>query len=1012
MRLHGEPTCDVGGQRRALEPRAAALLALVAVDREVTRERAAALLWPESADPRSALRQQLARFRRLAGADLIDGTDRLRLAVGVATDLPDGGLAAADGSAAVAEPRGALLGDLRFPDQPAFDAWLMRQRSRSQSEESPTEVHAPADAPLPATLLRPPQMIGRAVELAALMQAWDAGQAVLLLGEAGLGKSRLLAEFAQSRRVLSAAARPGDAGVPYATLTRLLRLVAQRCTITLADHDRHELARLLPEMAPGADLPAEGHRLALQVAIVRALGGAHLSDDDATRVPLDGLIVDDLHFADDASIEMLQALVGALATTLRFAFAQRPGEGSAAAQALRDALEEGGLLTAQVMAPLSEAELGALVDSLHIDDLDAARLATALARHTGGNPLFALETLKQGMSSGALRAGELPQPASVGALIERRLQRLSAQGTALARVAVIAGPDFCPPLAEHALGVRAVALADAWDELQQAQVLRDSAFAHDLVADAVLRSVPASIAGHLHGEIARWLAQHDGEPARVARHWIQAGDDEEALPWLRAAGAQARRAGRMVEASGFLQQGADLCDRLGRADDAFDFLYDAASLASDSLGLDGITVMTEQLQQRARTDRQWAGALMMQAEVDYERGAPRAEVIVRGLACARASGERQTEGQLLFQEGKRLATTGDLHAARAAVTQSLDLMASLGCHDYVADKLSSLATLDSMLGDLKAADAAYERSRLLSIEHRVHEGQPMRLSSHALLKLELGDGNGARERLAQIEELEQAGLVTLGAASYRRAMLKGVLLTRLLLGEPAAAVRLYVDRIHGTADASDAGVAVLSAWLFDQLGRRDLMQQALQTARQAGPRNVSLALIRVLELRDDPAAAARFWAGDEPAAFGDLLTRCLTLGYLAQHAPPEKGVADLQAAIAQARAAGGTGYLGGLCAAVAELHARRGDDALADAAARESQAYLDGAGVFYRPWAWLRCATAYRVTGNEPQAQRCEAAGARLAQSMALTLPIEYQSAFRERNPVHRALLAPPARRA
>lgn len=431
-----------------------------------------------------------------------------------------------------------------------------------------------AATPLPATLLRPPRLIGRAVEHAALVQAWEAGRAVLLLGEAGLGKSRLLAEFAQGRRVLVVSGRPGDAGVPYATMTRLLRLLVQRCEITLDVPNRRELAWLLPEMAPGADLPAEGQRLALQSAVERLLAGARMAAMDAwdvhrkdvdrteaskTGALLDGLIVDDLHFADDASVEMLQALIGALGATLRFALAQRPGEGSAATLALRDALEEGGLLTSHTMAPLTESELGELVASLQIDTLDAERLASALARHTGGNPLFALETLKQGLAGGALRAGVLPQPGSVGTLIERRLQRLSAQATALARVAAISGPDFSPPLAEYALGVRAVALVGAWDELQQAQVLRDSAFAHDLVYEAVLRSVPAAIATHLHAATAAFLGtSRSSEPARVARHWRLGGMPVEAGRAYVAAALRAEQAAR-------LQDEAVLYDEAARA---------------------------------------------------------------------------------------------------------------------------------------------------------------------------------------------------------------------------------------------------------------------------------------------------------------------------------------------------------------------------------------------------------------------------------------------------------------
>jgi hypothetical protein len=114
----------------------------------------------------------------------------------------------------------------------------------------------------------------------------------------------------------------------------------------------------------------------------------------------------------------------------------------------------------------------------------------------------------------------------------------------------------------------------------------------------------------------------------------------------------------------------------------------------------------------------------------------------------------------------------------------------------------------------------------------------------------------------------------------RRAMLKATLRLRLLLGEPAAALQVYLERIEGSPDAQDPGVAVLTAWLFDQIGRRDLSLQAVESARRGGPRNMSLVLIDALTLRDDPAAAAARWSGQvQLEGRGDVMSRCLLNGY-------------------------------------------------------------------------------------------------------------------------------------
>lgn len=151
-------------------------------------------------------------------------------------------------------------------------------------------------------------------------------------------------------------------------------------------------------------------------------------------------------------------------------------------------------------------------------------------------------------------AGRLPHPEAVGSLIERRLRQLSPRALSLARVAAVAGVDFGVELVERATAVPAVELADAWAELEQAQVLRDSGFAHDLVCDAVLRTLPAPVARHLHGVVASWLVQRSAEPGRVALHWLAAAMPQHALAPLLQAARHASAAVRPAEALAFYEQ--------------------------------------------------------------------------------------------------------------------------------------------------------------------------------------------------------------------------------------------------------------------------------------------------------------------------------------------------------------------------------------------------------------------------------------------------------------------------
>jgi DNA-binding SARP family transcriptional activator len=411
----------------------------------------------------------------------------------------------------------------------------------------------PARAVVPVTLLRPPRLIGRERELDALDRAWQEERAFVVVGEPGLGKSRVLAEFAADRHgILVTAARPGDSAIPYASLARILRSAIERIPMLVDGASRDELSRLLPELGSGRGRSMEGRRLDLQRALVTLLSAA-------IAWGVSAVIVDDLHFADEASVEMLQSLAVADGLDrLCWGFAQRPAEGGQAARSLREALGEASALVEVALTPLDAAQMAKLVDCLAIPGLEGELVAEQLVKFTGGNPLFALETLKDALAAGAsqaqLREGRLPRPLNVGALIDRRLRQLSPGALALARVAAIAGPDFGAELAAHVLQTNELALADAWNELEAGQVLKGAAFAHDLVFESALRSVPAPIAQQTHRRIALFLETRGGEPARLAEHWTAAGEAARAVPHFKAAAVRAEAAARFGEARSLLER--------------------------------------------------------------------------------------------------------------------------------------------------------------------------------------------------------------------------------------------------------------------------------------------------------------------------------------------------------------------------------------------------------------------------------------------------------------------------
>lgn len=480
-------------------------------------------------------------------------------------------------------------------------------------EASGAGSRAAVRAALPAAVLRPPTLVGREAELAATYGAWDAGQVVLLTGEAGAGKSRLIEAAVAGANALVVRGRAGDRATPYALLARLLRAVVGRVAEMLPADVRIELARLLPELGQAVPMRDRGDQARFMDAIESTLERAAIAG-------LALVAVDDLHAADDASVEALAALAGGDGR-LRWLLAARAGELGAD----RSTMVKGLPCTTVALRPLTEQDIGVLIDTLQIAQFDAARLAAPLARHAGGNPMFVLETVKQmlagrGPSIEEVGPSWLPVPERVQQIIEQRIERLSAPAVRLMRCAALAEQDFDASLAAEVLGCRPLDLADAWSELEAQQVLNGNAFAHDLVSAAALMSVPMPVRKAIHGDIARCLKQRSGDAARIAGHFAAAGASAAAVPHWLAAGSAAQSSLRFQEAARFFEQAARAALAQGERGVAFDaakqmraaaFEIDLTDLSEAALGL---------LEQSADSPAERAFALSERAVILLHRG--------------------------------------------------------------------------------------------------------------------------------------------------------------------------------------------------------------------------------------------------------------------------------------------------------------------------------------------------------------------------------------------------------
>ncbi len=704
---------------------------------------------------------------------------------------------------------------------------------------------------VPASVLRPPRLIGRETEWEQLKQLGHASRTVLLSGEGGLGKSRLVGDLSavQGTRAVVIGARPGDALLPYALLSRLLRALLARDGMELAPGVRAELARLLPELgeAPAVQTATERTRFVNAVEVTLA---------QAAHAGLRALLIDDLHAADAASVELLLALCsqstpGASPCWL---FAFRDAELPPATRTLLDTLVREHRAEWLVLRPLTLTQVGELLASLGIDGVGSSEQAQPLHRRSGGNPLYLLESIKARLNGGDTAMTAVGT--GLGQMILRRIGMLPPAAIKLARCAAVAGQDFSAALASSVLQVAPLDLADTWNELAGAQVLRDDAFFHDLVYEAVLSSVPAPIARELHAQIARFLEGRSGDPARVAAHWLAGGEPVAAVPHLRQAARRALARFRHSEAAQGFATAARILEDADEPAAAFDAWFEGAEAIGEIGDATQAEPFADRLDALATTDAQIAKAGVLRAMVEIEAGRFQAALRVceRALGPARRAALPELESDLLYAAGVAHWDRREVARAVALVEQAIAIRRPLPPQTLRQDHVATLITMTQALGSMLSGAGRFAEARAQVAEayRLAHEaGQPHNMLGAAaelcISSVEFGDLAAA---LAWAERgMRAAAAHEANAGDLRRLWLARtqVLLVAGRWGDALAqSEALLAHDEHDGGSRVRPVIVARAAQLYGLLGRRDL---GLKLAQAELERDASTAMQRLwLEL--------------------------------------------------------------------------------------------------------------------------------------------------------------------
>ncbi len=415
--------------------------------------------------------------------------------------------------------------------------------------------------------------IGREEAIRTMHAAWSQGRAIVIDGEPGCGKTRLASDFAAAAGPFAVVAcRPADGAIPYASAARAMRVLTGGGGLgALPEWVRGELARLLPKLAPPPPPIASPEQRARFVAAFATAWQALLDDDFRS------VLIDDWQYADDSSIDLFVHLAQSTVEQredggdpTRLLIASRPIESTRHGARALAQLADGGLAERIEIAPLSAAELLALIQRLS-GSAGAQRFAGRLHEATGGNPMFAVETLRHLFETGLLGVDaegawqtpfddvtrdyrELPVPASVRETVLARVRGLGNAALRLLEAASLAGDPFTLARLDGSIALGELERVEAIERALAARLLvvddpsRDGGphyrHVHDLIPQSVAEAISPERARLLHRRLAISAERMQLPAERVAAHLDAAGDHAAANPWrLRAADeAEARYA--------------------------------------------------------------------------------------------------------------------------------------------------------------------------------------------------------------------------------------------------------------------------------------------------------------------------------------------------------------------------------------------------------------------------------------------------------------------------------------
>ncbi len=597
-------------------------------------------------------------------------------------------------------------------------------------------------------------------------------QFVTIIGEPGIGKTRLVADLHER---LTSGSHPvtwyRGRALPYGesvTFAPLEEIVREATGVDRSDDHAVSAAKLAHHVAELESRPTEAEWLRTRLAPLLGLAEPDVAAPDRTesfmawsrflvaeaaRAPL-VVAIDDLHWADQAMLDFLDHLaeqaydapILLIGTARPELFDLRPGWGGGKANA-----------STVTLSPLPEREMRQLLTELLVRSVLPAETQAPLLQSAGGNPLYALEFVRMLSDREMIdAAGSIAVPDSINALIAARLDALTPIQRSILQDAAVVGDHFWRA-AVASMAVDEHDLADHLRELQRRGMIRrvatrsmadleELAFTHGLVRDVAYGQIPRAGRVHRHLAVARWLEATAGE---------RLGDRAEPLAYHTSEALSLARAAHLPQDTPELQDDARrFLLMAGKRQASLDVVL-AARYYEQALELTPADHPDRSNILRETTGFRWrAGKLGVDEAVSaYE------DAVDLGLAADDREAAALALRRLYFQLGFR----GDSEPARAALERAVLLLEGREPSPILAELYAALAEDEMFAG--RSQESLRLATRALEMPH-TDSVAVMTLHIRGNGRLELGDLGGMDDLWDALHRSEASGIALDQVHSY------------------------------------------------------------------------------------------------------------------------------------------------------------------------------------------------------------------------------------------------------